>query len=66
MRVFLVNKNIKNRLYSIFQDIAPDSISICDDKAIIELEMFMRKKNSWVLLHHWRNMLMLLDLNLIK
>tara|TARA_B100000161_G_C33550169_1_gene415001 strand:- start:278 stop:1225 length:948 start_codon:yes stop_codon:yes gene_type:complete len=41
---FLVNKNIKNRLYSIFQDIAPDSISICDDKAIIELEMLYEKK----------------------
>ena len=31
-------------MHSIFEDIAPESISICDDKAIIELEMLYEKK----------------------
>ena len=41
---FLSNKNSKNRVNMIFREIAPNSISICDDKAIIELEMLYEKK----------------------
>ncbi len=41
---FLSNKNLKNRVNMIFKEIAPNSISICDDKAIIELEMLYEKK----------------------
>jgi hypothetical protein len=42
---FLSNKKSRMRIHSIFEDIAPDSISICDEKAIIELEMLYEKKN---------------------
>lgn len=41
---FLSNNNSKNRINMIFNEIAPNSISICDDKAIIELEMLYEKK----------------------
>ncbi len=41
---FISNQVSKNKIYSIFNDIAPDCISICDDKAIVELEMLFEKK----------------------
>jgi len=41
---FLSNKKSRMRIHSIFEEIAPDSISICNDKAIIELEMLYEKK----------------------
>ena len=42
---FISNEKSKNRIYKIFEDLDPHAISICDDKAIIELEMLHEKKN---------------------
>ena len=41
---FISNQDSKNKIYSIFNDITPEYISICDDKAIVELEMLFEKK----------------------
>ena len=41
---FISNQDSKNKIYSIFNDITPECISICDDKAIVELEMLYEKK----------------------
>ena len=43
-------KTQKNKIYSIFNDITPEYISICDDKAIVELETLFEKNTYRVFL----------------
>ena len=51
---FISNQDSKNKIYSIFNDIAPDCISMCDHKAIVELEMLFEKKNTYRIFNIFR------------
>ncbi len=41
---FTYNKKTRMKITSIFNEISPDSISLCDDKVILEIEMLHEKK----------------------